>query len=221
MVLFVDSSKLDEIKLFVRWGIVAGVTTNPKIIASDGHATLDGVKDQITAICALVNGPVSMEVLSETTDAMIAEGRRYHAWCPAKIAVKIPMCEQGMPAIHALGAADIPVNVTCMMTVNQAYVAAQAGARYVSLFFGRIKDMGADPIEAIAVTRELLEREGSKAEIIAGSIRHPQDVHDALRAGAHIVTVGPEILKQMIKHPNTELTIAEFSKAWESMQKKR
>ena len=221
MVIYVDSSKLDEIRYFVNWGIVAGVTTNPKIIATDGQATLDGIKDQIQEICEIVPGSVSMEVLAETTDEMVKEGREYHAWSPEKIAVKIPMCEQGVPAIHRLAKAGIPVNVTCMMNVNQAYVAALAGASYVSLFVGRIRDMGFDPYEAIATTREILEREDLPAQIIAGSIRHHQDVSDATRAGAHIVTVGPPVIRKMIENPNTTATIKEFAEAWASMKKKR
>lgn len=221
MVLYVDSSKLDEIRYFANWGIVAGVTTNPKIIATDGQATIDGLKDQIQAICELVPGSVSMEVLAETSDEMVREGKEYHGWCPEKIAVKIPMCEQGVPAVHRLSKAGIPVNVTCMMNANQAYVAALAGAAYVSLFVGRIRDMGYDPYEVIATTREILEREEIGAQIIAGSIRHQQDVGDAVRAGAHIVTVGPAVLKKMIDNPNTTATIKEFADAWAGMKKKR
>ncbi len=223
MVLFIDSSRLDEVRYFAAWGIVAGVTTNPKIIATDGQATLDGLRDQIQAICELVpaGGTCSMEVLAESTAAMVAEGRTYHAWRPGKIAVKIPMCEQGVPAIHELARAGIPVNVTCMMNVNQAYVAALAGASYVSLFLGRIRDLGYDPLAAVATTRAVLDREGLKARIIAGSIRHPQDVADATAAGAHIVTVTPDVLKKMIRNPNTDATIAEFAKAWEGRKKGR
>jgi transaldolase len=223
VVLFVDSSKLDEVRYFATWGIVAGVTTNPKIIATDGQATLDGLREQIQAICECVpeGGTCSVEVLAETTAAMVAEGRTYHAWRPGKIAVKIPMCEQGVPAIHHLARSGVPVNVTCMMNVNQAYVAALAGARYVSLFLGRIRDMGSDPLREVATLRAILEREGLAARIIAGSIRHPQDVADATAAGAHVVTVTPDVLKKMIKHPNTEATIAEFAKAWEGMKRSR
>ena len=223
MVLFIDSSRLDEIRYFATWGIVAGVTTNPKIIATDGQATLDGLREQIQAICEFVpaGGTCSMEVLAGTTAEMVAEGRTYHAWRPGRIAVKIPMCEQGMPAIHQLARERIPVNVTCMMNVNQAYVAALAGASYVSLFLGRIRDLGGDPLAAVATTRAILDREANKAQIIAGSIRHPQDVADATAAGAHIVTVTPDVLKKMIRNPNTDATIAEFAKAWEGMKRKR
>ncbi len=220
MVLFIDSSRLDEIKYFMNWGVAAGVTTNPKIIATEGQATADGIKEQIQSICEVVDGSVSMEVLAMETDAMIAEGKEYYAWCPEKIAVKIPMCEPGIPAIRALSAEGIPVNVTCLMNSKQAYIAALSGARYVSLFFGRIKDLGFDPTEAIAQTRELIEREGLNAEIIAGSIRHPLDVMEAMSAGAHIVTAGPAIIKKMIYNPSTENTIKEFSDAWSDMVKR-
>jgi transaldolase len=126
------------------------------------------------------------------------------------------MSLHGLKVTRALERDGVPCNVTCIMSFNQAYMAAHAGATYVSIFSGRVKDMGYDVAPIIAETREAIEREGWKAKIIVGSIRHLADVNDALHAGAHIVTVPPAILKKMAWNPRTDETTREFNTAWKN-----
>jgi transaldolase len=194
---------------------------NPKILADDGAMTPEDMEKETRRIVLLVKGPVSVELVSETTAEMLKEARHYHRWEPDYIVIKVPMSAAGMPVISALARDGVRTNVTCMMNFNQAYLAALAGATYVSLFLGRVKDMGYDPLPIVSDLRALLDREGLAARIIAGSIRHPQDISDALRAGAHIVTATPAVLEKAIQNPQTDRTIAEFARMWKEFQSRR
>jgi transaldolase len=210
--LFVDSTDPAEIADIFAWGVVRGVTTNPLIFAREA-----GAADFQTRIVAVVNasrGPVSVELLADAEAAMLDEAARYHAWAPARICIKVPFSEAGLRVTHQLTARGVATNVTCMMSFNQVYLATQAGASYVSIFSGRVRDTGYDVRPTIAQAREQIEREGSEAQIIVGSIRHPMDVSESLAAGAHIVTVPPAILHKMLHHPKTDEAIAEFNEAF-------
>ena len=219
MAIFIDSSNVVEVEEIVRWGIVSGATTNPKIICQDGIC--GDLKPVIMRIIELVKGPVSVEVTEEKFDGMIAQAKAFSAWDPEHIVIKVPISQDGLKVVNVLeNELGIATNVTCLMSLNQAYLAALAGATYVSIFFGRIKDMGYDPQQVIADTREMLDREELKARIITGSIRHFMDVNEALLAGAHIVTVTPPILKKMTWNPASESTIEEFNKIWRDMKAK-
>jgi len=218
MAIFIDSSKFEEIEKYLKWGIAAGVTTNPKILASDKSISPDQLKTEIIKIVNLVKAPVSVELVTENTEAMIAEAKEYSSWAPKHITIKVPICSEGMPVIRELSKEGIPTNVTCLMNFNQAYFAAIAGASFVSLFVGRIRDMGYDPYTEISKTSEMLDREGLKSKIIAGSIRHHQDVADALQAGAHVVTVTPQVLEKTITNPQTDRTVKEFANMWAEFQ---
>ncbi|MCL5291261.1 MAG: transaldolase, partial [Actinobacteria bacterium] len=199
-------------------GICSGVTTNPKILADDKSISPDQLKTEILKIVNLVKAPVSVELVSETTEAMLEEARGYSSWAPQYITIKVPICHAGMPVINQLNKEGILTNVTCLMNFNQAYFAAIAGATFVSLFVGRIRDMGYNPYEVIGSVRAMLEEERLSAKIIAGSIRHHQDVADALEAGAHIVTVTPPVLEKTILNPQTDRTIEEFANMWIEFQ---
>lgn len=214
---FIDSSNPSEIKDLFSWGVLAGVTTNPLILAREAGAV--DLEQRIREVISASSGPVSVELTSETPGAMLEEARRYHGWDPARICVKVPFSEAGLKVTHALGRAGISTNVTCMMSFNQAYLAALAGGTYVSIFSGRIRDMGYDARAVIAETRAQLDRERLGARIIVGSIRHLMDVNEALGAGAHVVTVPPPILRKMLHNPKTEETIREFNAAWENRAK--
>lgn len=218
MAIFVDSSKYSEIEKLFNWGVCSGVTTNPKILADDKSISPDELKTEILKIVNLVKTSVSVELVSENTEDMLAEAREYSSWAPEYITIKIPVCAEGMPVIRQLSGEGIQTNVTCMMNFNQAYMAALAGATYVSLFVGRIRDMGYDPYYEISKVREILDRDGLKAQIIAGSIRHHQDVADAIQAGAHIVTVTPQVMEKTITNPQTDRTIKEFANMWTEFQ---
>jgi len=211
--IFLDSSDLKEIRQFMATGIVSGITTNPLIISKENPGV--DLKTHILEIISMGKVPTSVELTTETEAEMLAEAREYVKWHPKHVVIKVPMTEIGLRVIHTLERGDkTPVNVTCIMSFNQAYVSALAGATYVSIFSGRVRDMGYEPARIIEQTRAALEREKLKAQIIVGSMRHMADVNEALHAGAHIVTVPPAILRKMFWNPRTTETIREFNDAW-------
>ena len=159
-------------------------------------------------------GHVSVELTSETESTMLEEARQYHAWAPDRICIKVPFSEAGLRVTHGLRRQGVATNVTCVMSFNQAYLAVLAGCTYVSIFSGRVRDMGYDVRPVIAETRAQIDREKHAARIIVGSVRHFMDVNEALSAGAHIVTVPPAILRKMLHNPKTDETIREFNTAW-------
>ena len=211
--LFLDSSNPGLVEELWQWGVLSGVTTNPLIISREMLGA--DLEKTIKAILAVSSGSVSVELTSTGVDAMVKEARVYAGWEP-RICIKVPVNETGLVVIRRLRHAGINTNATCIMTPTQALLAAKAGALYVSLFYGRIKDMDEDAKEVVWETKEMLRRHGeSNAKIIAGSIRQPADVREAFDGGADIVTVPPAILRKMVHHPRTEETIQEFSAAWE------
>lgn len=238
--LFLDSSDPAEIQQLMRWGVVSGITTNPLILSREARGVDLG--QRIVEVLRASRGPVSVELTTETEEEMLAEAQLYRAFDapdplagkpathspipydplrirPAststnRVVIKVPFSEIGLRVTHALAGLGVPTNVTCMMSFHQAYLAALAGATYVSIFTGRIRDMGYDAKPVIAETRAQLDREGMAAKIIVGSVRHLFDVSEALSAGAHIVTVPPPIFRAMLRHPRTEETIREFNAAW-------
>lgn len=215
--LFLDSSDPKEIKDIFAWGVIAGVTTNPLILAREAGAA--DLEQRIREVVAASKGPVSVELVSESEGAMMEEAHTYHTWAPGRIVIKVPFGEAGLRVTHALASQGIETNVTCTMSFNQAYLAALAGGTYVSIFSGRVRDMGYDVRPVIAETRAQLDREKLGAKIIVGSIRHILDVNEALAHGAHVVTVPPGILRKMLHNPKTDETIREFNAAWASRAK--
>jgi transaldolase len=210
--LFIDSSDPKEIKDLFAWGVVSGVTTNPLIIAREQpNAQLAEV---IREILAVSSGDVSVELTTETEHEMLEEALVYHAWEKQRVTIKVPFSEIGLRVNHALAKRGVKTNMTCVMALNQAYLAALGGATYVSIFSGRVRDMGYDVRPVIAATRAVIDREHLPAKIIVGSMRHVMDVNEALEAGAHVPTVTPPILRKMVWNPRTIETIAEFNAAW-------
>lgn len=214
--LFLDSSEPAEIRDVFAWGVVSGVTTNPLILAREKTTDLE---PRIREVLAASSGPVSIELLAEDAPGMLAEADVYLSWDPARVVIKVPFSEAGLRVTHALARREVRVNVTCCMSFNQAYLAALAGGTYISIFSGRVRDMGYDVRPVIAATRDQIDREGLEAQIIVGSIRHLMDVNEALEAGAHIVTVSPGILRKMLDNPKTDQTIREFAEAWHGREK--
>jgi len=215
--LFIDTADIDEVRRAVALGVISGCTTNPKLAAA---AEPGSFRTRIQEILACCPGPVSVEVLAETVDDMLAEAGEYAAWDP-RLVIKVPMSLEGLEVIHKLERErDIRVNVTCMMSSNQTAMALMAGATYVSLFVGRINDLGYDADAAIRETAEFIERGGFEARIIAGSMRQIVDIQRSFLAGAHIVTTPYRFLPQMVHHPRTVETIAEFSQAWEEARRR-
>jgi transaldolase len=219
MGLFIDSSDPKEIKDLYGWGVLSGVTTNPLIIAREAPDADLG--ERIREILTVSHGDVSVELTTETEGEMIQESLQYHAWDPARITIKVPFSETGLRVLHQLVKRGIKTNVTCLMAMNQAYLSALAGATYVSIFSGRVRDMGYDVRPVIQTTRDILDRESLPSKIIVGSMRHMMDVNEALECGAHIPTVAPPILRKMVWNPRTIETIAEFNNAWRGRSKKK
>jgi transaldolase len=209
---FLDTASADEIREFLSWGIGDGVTTNQKIFLSEGNVDFKG---RVLEICRLrKEWPVSVETTTKGFDDLVAEARAYAKW-HSNVVVKVAMDKDGMglKVVKKLHDEGIRTNMTVMMTLNQLFLAAKAGATYVSLFFNRARDAGLDPVKTIRDVTPLLRRLGG-AELICGSIRKPEDVEEIVSAGADIATITPKVLRQMAFHPKTEETIKEFDDAW-------
>lgn len=211
MKIFLDTANLDEIKEGASWGIVDGVTTNPSLIAKEGK----DLKETIKAICEIVDGPISSEVLSENPEDMIKEAREL-AKIHKNIVVKIPMTIEGLKAVKVLSAEGIHTNVTLIFSANQALLAAKAGATYVSPFLGRLDDIGIEGMELVRTIVEIFDIYGYDTQVIAASIRHPMHVIDAALAGSHIATIPMKVLKQMAAHPLTDNGIEKFNNDWKN-----
>ena len=214
MKLFIDTANVEEIRKANDMGVICGVTTNPSLIAKEGR----DFKQVVAEIASIVDGPISGEVKAKTTDAegMIAEGREIAKIHPNMV-VKIPMTVEGLKACHALAKEGIKVNVTLIFTVNQALLAARAGAAFVSPFVGRLDDISERGTDLIAQVAEVFERHGIESEIIAASIRHPMHVTECALAGADIATVPYKVIEQMTKHPLTDQGIEKFKKDYEAV----
>ena len=214
MQLFIDSADIEEVRRAASLGVISGVTTNPKLAAAAEPGSFRSRVGEILAACP--GQPLSVEVLGETFEDMLSEASDYASWSN-DIVVKIPMSLEALRVIHTLERErDVRVNVTCMMSSGQTALALLAGASYVSLFVGRINDLGHDADTVIAETAEFIERGGFDARIIAGSMRQTADVRRSFLAGAHIVTVSYHLLSQMAHHPRTVETIREFKDAWDN-----
>ncbi|MGD0395471.1 MAG: transaldolase family protein [Nitrososphaerales archaeon] len=210
---FLDTASLKEIKKFTRWGIAEGVTTNQKIFLSEGGVDF---KKRILEICAIVNGPISVETTKSTVSELLAEAREYSSW-HENVVVKVAMHGdgRGLQVVRQLAKEKIKTNMTVMMTFNQLILAAKAGATYVSLFYNRSKEAGQNPMQIIREYVAVAKESNLSARLIVGSIRTPDDVALAVAAGAHVITVPAKILTQMPFNRRTEETIEEFDKAWQ------
>ncbi|MEW6081259.1 MAG: fructose-6-phosphate aldolase [Bacillota bacterium] len=215
MRLFVDTANVEEIREAASWGVVSGVTTNPSLISREGR-DLDQVLKEIAAV---VPGPLSAEVTSLEAKAMISEARDLARIAP-NVVIKVPMCEEGLKAASALASEAIPINITLVFSPNQALLAAQVGAAYVSPFVGRLDDIGHDGMDVVRDTALIFASHNLATQIIAASIRHPMHVLEAARAGAHIATVPFKVLRQMIHHPLTEAGIEKFLADWKTLKRK-
>ncbi len=219
MAIFLDTGVVSEIKQYLSMGVVRGVTTNPSILLRDGVCGgTDGIKERMVEIAALIHPlPLSVEVTNNDRKGMLDEALMYRDWAEninVKITIHGPNGElDNMEVIHELESKhNVRVNVTAMMSAQQCFLAAMAGATYVSLFGGRVNNMGYNCIEEIQKTRCLLDKLDLSAKIIIGSVREVLNVVEWLGAGAHIVTATPSILKGMIVHPYSKETVQQFLK---------
>jgi len=212
MRLFLDTANIEHIRYGVRLGIITGVTTNPSLVSKEGKVNY---KRHVQEICSIVPGPVSTEVLSQDVSGMIAEAREIANWAE-NVVVKIPASLEGVEATHQLAKEKIKVNFTLCFSVNQALLAALAGAAFVSPFVGRLDDIGEHGMKLVKDIVEVFKKytDSIKTDVIAASIRHPQHCVEAAEAGAPIATVPYQVLMQMIRHPLTDIGISHFLEDW-------
>jgi len=214
MKLFIDTADVAQIKETYAWGIIDGVTTNPSHVAKTGRPAAAVYRD----ICAIVDGPISLETLSLTAPEMIAEGRelaKFHR----NVVVKIPMTREGMKAVKALSAEGIKTNVTVTFSPLQALLAAKCGATYISPFVGRLDSFGHNGMDLVRQIKQIYANYGYKTEIIVAAVRHPMHVLEAGLAGAEVCTMGYDVIKQLYNHPLTDLGIEMFLNDWKKVPK--
>jgi len=214
MKIFVDSANLQDIEEALRRGFPAGITTNPSILAKEEKGDFREHIKNIIALCEKhgYDIPLSVEVFSTRPDEMVSQAEDFvrHFGGYKNLNVKIPIGWDELEVIRELRRRDVKVNCTCCMSYNQAIMAARAGANFVSLFWGRIRDLGYDAATVVRDVRMTLRGSGSPTQIIVGSIRHIMDVNEAMQAGADIVTVPPKFFRDMVRHPKTDEAVNQF-----------
>ncbi|MDP7992471.1 fructose-6-phosphate aldolase [Bacillus sp. MHSD_36] len=215
MKFFIDTANINEIKEANALGVLAGVTTNPSLVAKEGV----DFHERIREICKVVEGPVSAEVISLEADKMIEEGKELAKIAP-NVVVKVPMTTEGLKAVKAFSDLGIRTNVTLVFSAVQALLAARAGATYVSPFLGRLDDIGHNGMDLIRQIAEIFAIHGIETEIIAASVRHSVHVTDAALNGAHIATIPANVIASLVKHPLTDQGIEKFLADWEKTQEK-
>jgi transaldolase len=209
MKIFLDTANIQDIGRYAY--LIDGVTTNPSLLArEEGGNNLEGFIKKITS---LINGPISVEVINQQFDGIINEARRISSIAP-NIVVKIPMTPEGIRATSLLSKEGIQTNVTLIFSPNQAYLAAKAGATYVSIFVGRLDDIGHEGMEVVKNTLEIFKKQQCQSQVIVASIRHPIHVCDAATYGAHVVTIPPGVLDLMYNHPLTDIGLTRFLNDW-------
>jgi transaldolase len=217
MQIFLDTANIDQIKKAASLGIISGVTTNPSLLSKEATCDYETVTKQI---CSIVDGPVSVEVLSEDADSMIEEARVKASWAP-NVNIKIPITAEGLRATSVLSKENIEVNMTLCFSANQALLGALAGAAYVSIFVGRLDDVGQDGMQVVEDVIDILANYPElDTQVIAASIRHTMHCTYAAMAGADIATVPYAVLMQMLQHPLTDIGIKRFLADWKSVSKK-
>ena len=205
MKIFIDSGDLAEIKDAHEMGAIDGVTTNPSLLAKAGKPT----REVIAAICEIVDGPISAEVVGITKDDILREGRELSK-IHKNVVVKVPLIEEGLKAVRVFTAEGIHTNVTLCFSASQALLAAKAGATYVSPFVGRIDDASGDGMELIQQIVTIYQNYGFDTQVLTASVRHPVHFVQAALIGAHVATVPLKVIKQLVKHPLTDLGLAQF-----------
>lgn len=215
MKLFIDTANVDEIRKANELGVISGVTTNPSLIAKEGR----NFRQVVQEICAIVDGPISAEVISLEAPGMVQEARELVKIHP-NIVIKVPMIPEGLKATKILAGEGIKTNVTLVFSANQALLAALAGASYVSPFVGRLDDIGQEGMELIREIVHIFDQYMFNTEVIAASIRHPIHVTDCAKAGAHIATVPYKVIMQMTKHSLTDIGVERFLADWEQVKNK-
>ncbi len=211
MQIFLDTADIDEIRARTSAGLVDGITTNPSLMAKSGADIFKRIAD----ICEIIDGPVSAEVVATDTKGMLSEGRRLRAIAD-NVVVKLPLTMDGLAACRVFADEGVPTNVTLCFSLNQALLAAKAGATFVSPFVGRIEDMGGDGIGLLAAIREVYDQFGYETGILAASLRSALHVEEAARIGCDAATLPPKIFDSMSRHPLTDSGLQAFLKDWQA-----
>lgn len=214
MKFFIDTANIDEIKKGLELGMVDGVTTNPSLISKEQRPFTAILAD----ICALVDGPISAEVISLEADGMVAEAREL-AKIHENIVIKVPMTADGLKAVRRLAAEGIRTNVTLIFSPAQALLAAKAGAAYVSPFVGRLDDIAQDGMVLVNEIMTIFRNYDLKTEVIVASVRSPMHVIQSALIGADIATIPYKVIAQLARHPLTDLGMEQFLADWEKRQK--
>ena len=218
MQFFLDTANVNDIRQATRLGVVMGVTTNPSLAAKEGIGSPSLYKEAVQEIAAIIDGPISIEVVSSDAEGMIIEGRDIATWIPNPW-VKIPSTEAGFEAISVLSKEGISVNQTLCFSVNQALLGAQVGSTVVSPFVGRLDDVGHQGMEMVAETVSIFRHYGIQTKVMAASIRNPLHCVMAAKAGAHISTIPFPVLMQMTRHPLTDAGVSRFLEDWQTASK--
>ena len=213
MKLFVDSGSVKDFEALAAIGILDGVTTNPSLLAKEGG----DYKQILKKICQIVKGPVSGEVVATDYAGMLREGREIAA-IDEHMVVKVPLTKDGVKACKTLSSEGLRVNVTLIFSATQAWLAAKAGASYVSPFIGRLDDIGATGMNVVREIVDIFDSSEYTTEVLVASVRNPIHVIEAARMGADVVTVPPAVIEQCFKHPLTDIGLEKFLKDWEKAQ---
>jgi len=209
MKFFIDTANLDQIKEAQDLGVLDGVTTNPSLMAKEGISGTENVKAHYKAICDIVDGDVSAEVIATVYEAMIKEGEELAA-IDEKIVVKIPMIKDGVKALKYFSSKGIKTNCTLIFSAGQALMAAKAGATYVSPFIGRLDDISTDGLDLIESIRVIFDNYDFGTEILAASVRHPMHIIQCAQIGADVMTGPLSAMEALLKHPLTDIGLAKF-----------
>jgi transaldolase len=210
MKLFLDTGDIEEVRRAAEWGIIDGVTTNPTLIAKSGK----GFKETVLKICELLPaGDISAEVVATDYPTMLKEATEIASW-NSQIVVKVPLIESGIQLVNTLTERGIRTNVTLVFSLSQALLAAKAGATYISNFVGRVDDLSADGMDAVADTVNMVNTYGFESEVLVASVRHPLHVVQAIQVGAHVSTMPYKIIEMLFKHPLTESGLKRFLDDW-------
>jgi transaldolase len=213
MKFFIDSAKIEEIREAAALGILDGVTTNPSLVAKEGK----NFRKLLDEILAIVDGPISAEVISIDCDGILREARDLAA-IHHNIVVKVPLIQEGLKAVNVLSKEGIRTNVTLCFSPTQALLAAKAGATYVSPFVGRLDDLSQDGMDLIRDIVTIYSNYGFSTQVLAASIRHPVHVLQAALAGADVATIPFKIIQQIFHHPLTASGLEQFLNDWKRNQ---
>ncbi len=214
MKFFLDTARVEEIKEALEWGILDGVTTNPTHIAATGKKFREVAEE----ILALVDGPVSLEVVSTNWKGMVEEAKDL-VKMGENVVIKIPLIREGVRAVKELTELGIKTNATLNFSLSQALMAAKAGATYVSPFVGRLDAVGEDGMGLVEKIKLMLDNYGFQTQIIVSAVRHPMHVVEAALIGAHVSTMRFDIMKQLFEHPLTDIGLKMFLSDWEKVPK--